>query len=115
MSIQKVLSSELDIKSYVTQLGLNPDNVFYQSVSARNISTSNAQWTLTSPNKRSFLLSYSVVNWQPTIQLQEEDGTPQDFGAAIVYASVKPCLPFAGAMASITLSVNGDNYCLGGV
>lgn len=115
MSIQKVLASELDIKSYVTSLGLNPDNVFYQSVSARNISTSNAQWTITSPNKRSFLLSYAVVNWQPTITYQTQAGGNENFGAGLVYASVKPCLPFANAMASITLSINGDIYCLGGV
>ena len=112
MSIQKVLASELDIKQYVTQLGLNPDNVFYQSVAARNISTSNAAWTITSPNKRSYLLSYAVVNWQPTIQYQTEAGTGQNFGQALVYASAKPCIPFANAMSSITLSVNGNTITL---
>lgn len=112
MSIPKVLASELSIKQYAAELGINPDNVFYQSVSARNISTSNAQWTITSPNKRSFLLSYATVNWQPTIQYQDEDGIAENFGASLVYASAKPCLPFANAMSSITLSVNGNTITL---
>lgn len=113
MSIQKVLSSELDIKQYVTSLGLNPDNVFYQSVAARNISTSNAQWTITSPNKRAFLLSYAAVNWQPTVTRQNEAGTAvENWGQSVNYVSAKPCLPFANAMSSITMSVNGNTITL---
>lgn len=111
-NIQKVLAAELDIRSYVTELGLNPDNVFYQSVSARNVSTSNAGWTITSPNKRSLLLSYAAVNWQPTVQYQTEAGVAQNFGQALVYASLKPNLAFANAMSSITLSLNGNTITL---
>lgn len=111
-NIQKVLAAELDIRSYVTELGLNPDNVFYQSVTARNVSTANAGWTITSPNKRSFLLSYAAVNWQPTIQAQQEDGTPEDWGAALVNVSAKPNLAFSNAMSSITLSLNGNTITL---
>lgn len=111
-NIQKVLAAELDIRSYVTELGLNPDNVFYQSVSARNVSTSNAGWTITSPNKRSLLLSYAAVNWQPTVQYQTEAGVGQNFGNALVYASLKPNLAFANAMSSITLSLNGNTITL---
>jgi len=112
MSIQKVLASELDVREYVAQLGLNPDNVFYQSVSARNISTSNAQWTITSPNKRSYLLSWAVVNWQPTIQHQDAAGAAENWLNTINYISAKPCLPFTNAMSSVTLSVNGNTITL---
>lgn len=112
-SIQKVLSSELDWSSYVTELNLNPDNVFYQSVSARNISTSNAQWTITSPNKRSVLLAWAVVNWQPTIRRLRADGsTAENWGASMNYVSYKPVMPYANAMSSITLSVNGNTITL---
>ncbi len=112
MSIQKVVAAELSIKEYASSLGLNPDNVFYQSVSATNISTSNAQWTITSPNKRSFLLSYGVANWQPTIQYQTEAGVAENFGASLIYASLKPGLCFANAMSAITLSLNGNSITL---
>jgi len=113
MSIQKVLASELDIREYVAQLGLNPDNVFYQSVSARNISPSNAQWTITSPNKRSYLLSYAVVNWMPTIELRREDNaTARNWGVINPAVSFKPGLAFANAMSSVTLSVNGTTLTL---
>ena len=112
MSISKVLASELDIRRYVTELGLNPDNVFYQSVSARNISTSNAQWTITSPNKRSYLLSYALVNWQPTIEHRRANNAAENWGNSFQAISFKPGLAFANAMSSITLSVNGNTMTL---
>lgn len=113
MSIQKVLSNELDVREYVAQLGLNPDNVFYQSISARNISTSNAQWTITSPNKRSYLLSYAVVNWQPVVTCRRaSDNEARDFDVSIQDISLKPGLAFANAMSSITMSVNGNTITL---
>lgn len=113
MSINKILASELDYKRYVTELGLNPDNVYYQSISSNNVTTSNCQWTITSPNKRSLLLSYAVVNWQPSITRFRADGiTSQGWGNSVNGISLKPCLPFANAMSSITMSVNGNTITL---
>ena len=112
MSVQKVMASELDVRRYVTELNLNPENVFYQSISSTNVSTTNAQWTITSPNKRSFLLAYAAVNWQPTIQHQQENGTAENWGESINYLSTKGLLPWTNAMASITMSVNGNTITL---
>ena len=113
MSIQQVLQSELDVKRYVASIGLNPENVYYQSVQSRNISTAQASWQLTSPNKRSYLLSWGVVDWMPTIQKIRQDGvTLENWLNTVNYISFKPVLPFANAMSSITLSVNGNTITL---
>lgn len=113
MSIQKVLAPELSIRDYVAQLGINPENVYYQSIQSRNISVNNAQWTITSPNKRSYLLAYSVIDWQPTITKREQDNvTAEDFGPSFNAISMKPVLPFANAMSSATLSINGNTLTL---
>lgn len=107
MSIRVKQAPELSIREYVASLGLNPENVFYQTVTARNISLANASWTITSPNKRSFLLSHSPVDWKPTIGKFREDGvTAEAWGASQNYISFKP-FPFANSMTSITLSCNG--------
>lgn len=112
MSIQKVLAPELSIRDYVAQLGINPENVYYQSVQSRNVSTTNAQWTITSPNKRSYLLAYSVIDWQPTLTKQTQAEADEVFGASVNLISMKPVLPFANAMSSATLSINGNTLTL---
>ena len=113
MSIQQVLQDELDVKRYVASIGLNPENTYYQSVQSRNISVNQANWQLTSPNKRSYLLSWAVVDWMPTIQKRREDGTTlENWGNSINHISFKPVLPFANAMSSITLSINGNTITL---
>ncbi len=113
MSIQRDLQSELVIKDYISKLAINPENVFYQSIQSRNISTGNAQWTVTSPNKRSHLLAWSVIDWQPTITKRNEaDSASQPFGRSVNHISFKPGLPFANSMSSITISINGSTLTL---
>lgn len=113
MSIQRVLQEELIIKDYAAKLAINPSNVYYQSVSARNVSVGGSQWTITSPSKRSHLLSWAVVNWRPTVTRIRADGTTaQAWGTSYNRASFKPCMPFANAMSSITISVNGSTLTL---
>ena len=108
-----VTAPELDIRSYVASLGLNPDNVFYQRVQSNNVTTASAQWQITSPNKRSLLLSWAAVDWQPTIQRRRADQTTaQDFDSAGDQISFKPVMPFTNAMTSQTLSINGNSLTL---
>ncbi len=112
-------ATELSLLNYVSSLGLNPDNVFYQRVKSNNVTTANAQWQVTSPNKRSYLLSYLAVDWQPRIDRQQgtaaspsvrgaHEPNEQDPGGF----SFKELFPFANAMTSISVSVNGNNITL---
>lgn len=109
MSIPTKLRSELDLRSYLSSLDINPENVFYQRVRSTNISVNNAQWTITSPNRRAYLLSYVVVDWQPRIRKLRDDGVNVEaWGDSLNYISFKPGLAFHNAMQSITLSINGN-------
>ncbi len=112
MSIQKVLAPELSIRDYVAQLGINPENVYYQTVESRNISVDNAQWTITSPNKRSYLLAHSVIDWKPVITRLNNASVVEAFAESVNLISMKPVLPFANAMSSATLSINGNTLTL---
>lgn len=109
----KVLAKELDIRQYVASLNLNPDNVFYQRIQSNNVSTSGAQWSITSPNKRSVLLSYACVEYEAKIERRQADGvTAQAFDDAGDQISFKPLLPFTNAMTSQTISINGNSLTL---
>lgn len=103
------LSDTLRIQEYVASIGLNPQNVFYQEVRSNNISTQSAQWQITSPDKRSFLLSCAQIEWKPTYQRQLTDGTPDNFASDADKFSLKPLLPFTQAMTSQTVSINGQS------
>lgn len=113
MSIQKVTQPELSVRSYIAKLGINPSDVFYQSINSRNISTGNAQWTVTSPNKRANLLAWAPVDWQPRLTKRDQNNAnDHPFGRSVNHISFKPCLPFANAMSSITVSLNGSSHTL---
>lgn len=104
---------ELSIRQYVASLDLNPDNVFYQRVRSNNVTTAGAQWQITSPNKRSLLLSYAAIDWQPLIGRYRADGvTGQNFDDSGDQFSMKPLLPFTQAMTSQTLSINGNSLTM---
>ncbi len=103
------LSPQLRIQDYIASVGLNPNNVFYQEVRCNNISTQSAQWQITSPDKRSLLLSFANIEWLPTYQKQLQDGTPSPFIADADKFSFKPLLPFTQAMTSQTVSINGQS------
>ena len=110
---QIVQAPELSISQYVAKLGLNPENVFYQRVRSNNVTTAGAQWQITSPNKRSLLLSWAAVDWQPTIERRRLDGTTaQNFDDSGDQWSFKPLLPFSNAMTSQTVSINGNSLTL---
>ena len=103
------LSPEMDIRQYVASLDLNPDNVFYQRVRSNNVSTSGAQWQITSPNKRSLLLNYAAVDWGFQVTKTDTAGTAQNFTSSNDQLSMKEVFPFSNAMTSQTVSVNGNS------
>jgi len=105
-------ASELTIRDYVASLNLNPENVYYQRVRSNNVTTAGAQWQITSPNKRSLLLSYANVEWLPTIQRQSIAGAPDAFPSSGDKFSFKPILPFTNAMTSQTVSMNGNSLTI---
>lgn len=109
-------ATELSILSYVSSLGLNPDNVYYQRSKSNNVTKNNAQWQLRAPSSRSHLLSYVVVDWKPKIDRFRGTaanpsviGARQEFGEDPGGFSFKEVFPFANAMTSISLSLNGNN------
>ena len=113
---QVVRASELTIEEYVKSLDLNPDNVFYQRVASTNVTTSGAQWQITSPNKRALLLSWAAVEWGATITRQRAPGAvlgaDENFQTTGFQVSFKPVLPFSNAMTSQTVSVNGNSITM---
>ena len=103
------LSDTLRIQDYIASVDLEPQNVFYQQVRCNNISTQSAQLSITSPDKRSLLLSFANIEWIPTYQKQLQNGVPSDFVADADKFSFKPLLPFTQAMTSQTVSINGQS------
>ena len=104
------LNENLQIRSYISSLGLNPSNCFYQTIRSQNASTNAVQWQITSPDKRSMLLSLAQVEWIPTYRrVNSDDQTAEPFPAAADQFSFKPLLPFTQSMTSQTVSVNGQS------
>lgn len=102
-------SSELTINEYVEALDLLPANVYYQKIRSTNVSAGGAQWNLSSPNRRSLLLSYAVVEWTLSVN-RRATGTGGlaptiDDGDQV---SFKGPMPYANAMQSATVSINGN-------
>ena len=74
-----VKATELSVQTYVSSIGLNPDNVYYQRIASTNISSSQAQWAFISPNRRALLLSLAWIHWKPTIQRTIVGGAAEGF------------------------------------
>lgn len=107
------LAPELSIREYVASLDINASNVYYQTIRSNNVSTNGVQWSITSPNKRSVLLSHAVVQYQPTFTRIRDDGVNlQPWEGSSDQVSFKPVLPFTNAMTSQTISVNGNSLTL---
>lgn len=104
------VADTLRISDYVASINLNPNNVFYQSLESNNISTQGASWQITSPDKRSLLLSIAQIEWKPTYERRLADNTTVDaFTADADKFSMKPLLPFTQSMTSQTVSINGQS------
>lgn len=113
MSARVVKAKELTIRDYVASLDLNPENVFYQRVVSNNVTTAGAQWQITSPNKRSLLLSYAEIEWLPQLnRLAAINGGAEAFAGVGDKISFKPILPFTNAMTSQTVSMNGNSLTI---
>ena len=113
--VEVVPDINLSFKEYQASLQQNPSNIFYQRVQSRNVSNQQCSFTVSSPNKRSYLLSGAQIEWQFTFTRQRTAaGTFIPTGVAQPYAddrdliSLKPVLPVANAISSITTSINGS-------
>lgn len=110
----------LTFKEYQASLQQNPSNIFYQRVASRNVSNQQCSFTVSSPNKRSYLLLNGQIEWQFTFNRTNTNAAPfsPDLGTVDNYASdadmisLKPVLPVANAMSSITISINGSTNTL---
>jgi len=104
---------ELNVKQYVSSLGLNPENVYYQRISCTNISTTMAQWAIVSPNKRALLLACPKIEWKPTVRrVRVDTGAAEDFVESGLAASWKEYMPFHNAMSSLQLIINSSSITI---
>ena len=117
--VSPIKQQELSINEYVASIGLNPSNVYYASYSSTNVSPQQAQWNIQSPNKRNLLLSYAQIQWTVSFRREEsladnlfDYGTDIKWQNELPYISFKGPLPFAGAMSSITISINGTTQTM---
>lgn len=113
--VEVIPDVNLSFKQYQASLQQNPSNIFYQRVQSRNVSNQQCSFTVSSPNKRSYLLSNAQIEWQFTFTRQRTAaGTFIPTGVAQPYAddrdliTLKPVLPVANAISSITTSINGS-------
>jgi len=109
----------ISIKPYLASLNINPSSVFYQRVSSRNVSNTNCEFTVSSPNRRSYLLAHSCVEWEITHTNSRASfaagppptqavGVALDYGNSRPLISLKPVLPMANSFSSVTVSINGS-------
>ncbi len=122
--VEIVPDVNLSFKEYQASLQQLPSNIFYQRVASRNVSNQQCSFTVSSPNKRAYLLSNPQIEWQFTFNRQQTslltflpDGTALDYGQGGSggdrdLVSLKPVLPVANAISSITCSINGSTTTL---
>lgn len=111
--VEVIPDVNLSFKEYQASLQQNPSNIFYQRVQSRNVSTQQCSFTVSSPNKRSYLLSGAQIEWRFQLQrVTSVANVPTAVAANLVddrdYLSLKPVLPIANAVSSITTSINGS-------
>jgi hypothetical protein len=119
--VEVVPDINLSFKEYQASLQQNPSNIFYQRVQSRNVSNQQCSFTVSSPNKRSYLLANAQIEWVFTLNRTDTTNAPfrpdlatlLDYGQAATggdrdLVSLKPVLPVANAMSSITTSINGS-------
>lgn len=111
--VDVIPNKNLTFKDYRATLEQNPSNIFYQRISSRNISNTNCSFTVSSPNKRSYLLSDPSIEWQFRFtRLNTLAGLPDPANAQVYddsrdLISLKPVLPVCNAMSSVTVAING--------
>lgn len=112
--VEVIPNKNLTFRDYRATLEQNPSNIFYQRVSSRNVSTTNCSFTVSSPNKRSYLLSDPSIEWEFTFLRTTVAanlpvvGTPAPYNNDRDLISLKPVLPICNAMSSITVAINGS-------
>ena len=118
--VEVIPDVNLSFKEYQASLQQNPSNIFYQRVQSRNVSNQQCSFTVSSPNKRSYLLSGAQIEWQFTLNRTDtadatfipDLGTLLAYGQGAAggdldYVSLKPVLPVANGISSTTISING--------
>jgi len=115
--VEVIPDVNLSFKEYQASLSQLPSNIFYQRIDSRNVSNTNCSFTVSSPNKRSYLLAGAQIEWQFTFLRTDTDGAtfvpntalPLPYIENRDLISLKPHpLPVANAMSSITTSINGS-------
>lgn len=113
--VEVIPDVNLSFKEYQASLQQNPSNIFYQRVASRNVSNQQCSHTVSSPNKRGYLLSDPKIEWQFTFtRVDTANATFVPGTVALPYVagrdliSLKPVLPVANSMSSITTSINGS-------
>lgn len=113
--VEVVPDVNLSFKEYQASLQQLPSSIFYQRISSRNVSNQQCSFTVSSPNKRSYLLSNASIRWEFTLTRTRTaaatfipTGVPQPYVNDRDLISLKPVLPVAGAISSITTSINGS-------
>ena len=118
--VEIVPDVNLVFKEFQASLEQNSSNIFYQRVASRNRSNQQCSFTVSSPNKRAYLLSGAQIEWEFTFNRVDttavafiptatdlDYGGSGDTGGDLDYVSLKPVLPVANAISSITTSING--------
>lgn len=104
----------LSFKEYQASLQQNPTNIFYQRIASRNVSTQQCSFTVSSPNKRTYLLSNAQIEWRfeflrvITNNVIPDPATVNPNVNSRDLISLKSVLPVTNAMSSITTSINGS-------
>ncbi|MCP4181591.1 MAG: hypothetical protein GY756_27825 [bacterium] len=104
---------ELIVREYVSKLGLNPNNVYYQKIISNNVNTNLAHWDVKIHNKRALLLPTAWIDWRPTITKRVGANNADDaFNRNGIYASFKPCMPFTNASSKIQIRINNGDLVM---
>ena len=119
--VEVIPDVNLTFKEYQAALQQNPSNIFYQRIQSRNVSNQQCSFTVSSPNKRSYLLSDAKIEWEFTLNRTDSSNAPfipnlavlLDYGQGAAngdldYVSLKPVLPVANGISAITTSINGS-------
>lgn len=119
--VEVIPDVNLSFKEYQAALQQNPSNIFYQRLQSRNVSNQQCSFTVSSPNKRAYLLSNAQIEWEFTLNRTDTSnatfipnlgallnyGQVDDTDGDMDYVSLKPVLPIANAISAITTSING--------
>lgn len=112
--VEVIPDINLQLDSFIPSLNKNGNNIFYQRVTSRNASETNIQFTVSSPNKRNYLLATAWVNYRFRLEKRTSSvagviGAAEGYGLSNPKCSWKPVLPVANGMSSITCQINGNS------